>query len=816
MTGAALAGIRVVELGQMVAAPYCAKLLADYGADVVKVEPRGSGDRARHWGPFPDDVAHIEKSGLFHFLNTGKRSVALDVGTAADRERFVALVAGADVLVEGNSPAWMRSVGLDYATLAEVNPDLVMISITPFGQDGPYADWTGYDLNAFHLSAAGHRYCGRRGEAPLEHGTFSADFYGATVAAAWGLAATVGRETAGGGQHLDVSVSEAVAATFVGGQNIGGLAQDGRFDRRTGVGMGLNAPAAIMPCKDGFVWMIVLETGQWRGLREAMGDPEWAQLDMFDDMYVRGENKDLIYPLVESWTMQHTKTEIMERCQAAGCPITAVFTVAEALEHPHLRDRGYVVELDHSELGRFRDLGAPFHLPACPGGPARAAPLLGEHDDIVAGDAGWDPGSPRTPLRISGRGAATSDVSVKPAPLDGVRVANFGWVWAGPMVGQTLAFLGADVYKVESRARIDMARTIPPFAEGVRDPNRCLSQHAGWAGNGSVTLNLRSAEGIELARRFVSECDVVIENFGPGVMDKLGLGYDVLSEDNPGLVMFSMPAAGLTGPLSGLRTYGLSLASLTGLDSITGYAGEGPLAMENAYCDPFNGIMGAYSIVVALRHRENSGEGQHIDYSQQEAVMQMVGPAVMDYVLNGRVAGPLGNRHPLAMAAPHGVFPCAGDDNWIAIACTTDDEWQALVAAMGDPAWAQAPELADLASRGAGIEDLHARIGEWTAAFDHRDLAADLQAAGVAATPVLSVGELLEDPQYRHRETFVTLEHPLGFESTIYGAYVKTSRSDARVRLGPVLGCDNDFVFRELLGIPEQRYEELVAGEVIY
>lgn len=401
-------------------------------------------------------------------------------------------------------------------------------------------------------------------------------------------------------------------------------------------------------------------------------------------------------------------------------------------------------------------------------------------------------------------------------PLEGVRVANFGWVWAGPMVGQTLAFLGADVYKIESQARIDMARTIPPFAEGVRDPNRCLSQHAGWAGNGSVTINLKSPEGIALARRFIAECDVVIENFGPGVMQRLGLGYDVLSEDHPDLVMFSMPAAGRHGPLKGLRTYGLSLASITGMDSLTGYVGGPPLPMENAYSDPFNGIMGAFAILVALAHRRRTGQGQHVDYSQQEAVMQMVGPAVMDYVLNGRVAEPLGNRHPLGMAAPHGVFPCTGDDRWIAIACVTEAEWRSLVSAMGDPEWAGAPEYATVADRVSHVEALHDHVGEWTAAFDNDALAEKLQDAGVPATPVRSVGDLLDDPQFRDRGTFVEIEHPLGFKSTIYGAYVKTSRSDACVRIGPVLGQDNERIFKGLLGIPEDRYRELVENQVIY
>ncbi|MCP4228095.1 MAG: hypothetical protein GY773_32505 [Actinomycetia bacterium] len=257
------------------------------------------------------------------------------------------------------------------------------MSITPFGQTGPYRDWKGYDLNAFHLSGAGHRYCGRPEEAPLEHGTFSADFYGAMTAAAWGLAATMGRAQVGGGQLVDVSCAEAIAATFVGGQNIGGYAQDGIFDRRTGIGMGLAAPAAIVPCKDGHVWMLVLETAQWRALVDVMGNPEWAQLEMFDDMFIRGENGDLIYTLMDDWAMQHGKLELMDMCQAAGAPVTAVFTVEEAAEHPHLRERDYFVELEHPELGTFSSLAAPFKLPECSTGPLRAAPMLGQHNDLI-------------------------------------------------------------------------------------------------------------------------------------------------------------------------------------------------------------------------------------------------------------------------------------------------------------------------------------------------------------------------------------------------------------------------------------------------
>jgi len=280
--------------------------------------------------------------------------------------------------------------------------------------------------------------------------------------------------------------------------------------------------------------------------------------------------------------------------------------------------------------------------------------------------------------------------------------------------------------------------------------------------------------------------------------------------------LFSMPAAGLTGPLKEIRTYGLSLTSTTGLDSLTGYRDGPPIPVENAFSDPYNGIMGAFAILTALRHRDRTGTGQHIDYSQQEAVMQMVGPAFMDYAMNGRSAGPIGNRHPLAQAAPHGVFPCAGEDRWIAIAVTSDDAWHGLVRAMEAPTWATAPGLASLAGRLQAIDQIHDHLATWTAGCDDYDLAGRLQSAGVAATPVLNVADLLRDPHYRARSTFIEVRHPLGFRETIYGAYVKTSRSTIEVRTGPRIGQDNEHVFKKILGMPEERFRHLVETQVIH
>ncbi|MBP9218391.1 MAG: CoA transferase [Sterolibacterium sp.] len=401
-------------------------------------------------------------------------------------------------------------------------------------------------------------------------------------------------------------------------------------------------------------------------------------------------------------------------------------------------------------------------------------------------------------------------------PLQGIRVINFGWVWAGPVVGQTLAFLGAEVFKVESRARVDMTRNLPPFAEGKPDPNRSLSNHACWAGNGSVSLNLKEPEALQLVKELIAQSDVVVENFGPGVMERLGLGYEELARLKKDIILFSMPGAGLSGPMKDLRTYGLSLTSTTGLDSLVGYKGGDPIPVENAYSDPFAGIFGAFAIVTALNHRRNTGTGQHIDFSQQEAVMQMVGPAYMDYQLNGRSGGPMSNEHPVHAAAPHGVFPCQGDDRWISIAVASDEEWQHLLTALGHPEWLKVAEFATQADRLKHIDTLHKLIGEWTPQYDDRALAELLQKHGVAAAPVLNVGDLLHDPHYRARQTFIEVNHPLGFKETIYGAYVKLSESEPIIRPGPIIGQDNERVFKEILGMPPERYDDLVQRQIIY
>jgi crotonobetainyl-CoA:carnitine CoA-transferase CaiB-like acyl-CoA transferase len=384
MSAGPLAGVRVLELGQVISAPFCARLFADFGADVIKVEPP-QGDLARSWGPFPGDRPDPEASGIYLALNTNKRGVTINLDHERGRQLFLELVRWADILVHNHQPAQLERWRLTYDAVAEINPQVVMISITPFGSFGPYANWKGYDLNAYHLSAAGHRYLGKPDREPLAAGTFIADFYGGYVGAAWGFAAYYGRQVVGRGQHVDVSSAEAIAALFTGCQNIGGYAQDGIYERRTGGQFGIAAPAKILRAKDGYVWVMALTPRQWQGLVNAMGNPDWAQLDIFSDMFRRAQHADALYPLMELWTQEHPKEEIMNVCQANLCPTTAVYTVQEAVEHPHMRVRNFIREVEHEELGRVRVLGPIARLSSCDDSAIRPAPRLGQHNAEVFG-----------------------------------------------------------------------------------------------------------------------------------------------------------------------------------------------------------------------------------------------------------------------------------------------------------------------------------------------------------------------------------------------------------------------------------------------
>lgn len=382
----ALDGIKVVELGDFISAPLCAKLMADLGAEVVKVERPKIGDESRRFGPFPKDVPNLEKSGLFIYLNSNKYSVTLDLSTATGADVFKALIADADVLVENTPAGALAELGLDYDTLSQVNPRLVMTSISVFGRTGSYAKYKGYDLTAWHGSGLAHRWCGDPDKEPLRGAWYHADHWGGISGATATMLALAARDCSREGQHVDVSETDMLACQIMGYQLVTLYHLTGEAIARSGDVYRGGAPVGLLECKDGFFYIMALEDHHWKGTVRAMGSPEWAINPMFDvPTWERGQYGDAILTLMEPWLLEHTKEEIFAAFQAERVPVGPVYTTGELLGHPHLKARGFFTEIDHPAVGRVTVPGKPYNMTETPWSLRMPAPALGQHNQLILG-----------------------------------------------------------------------------------------------------------------------------------------------------------------------------------------------------------------------------------------------------------------------------------------------------------------------------------------------------------------------------------------------------------------------------------------------
>lgn len=408
-------------------------------------------------------------------------------------------------------------------------------------------------------------------------------------------------------------------------------------------------------------------------------------------------------------------------------------------------------------------------------------------------------------------------------PLSGIRVADFTWVWAGPTATLQLAHMGAEVIRMESMRRVCLLRNLPPWAEGRPGINRSGYFNQYNQGKRSITLDLSKPEAAKIAKRLVAISDVAAENFAAGVIDRLGLGYDELRKVKPDIVMISMSGYGHTGPESGYISYGPAQVPLSGLSSLTGYAGWPPMHVGLSYGDPTAGLHAAFALLAALFHRERSGDGQYIDMSQWESSVVVLGEGIMDYTMNGTQPPRMGNR--VSHMAPHGIFPCAGagtgeglpEDRWVSIACGSDAEWYALCRAMGRPELAGDPRFLSLADRKANEDDLESMVQDWTSALDPFDVTRLCQDAGVAAFPPLMNRELAEDPHLEARGFFVEKEHlEVGVRKHAGIPWRMSGTPCAVQRAAPIVGQDNDYVYGEVLGMSSQEIADLKHRQVIF
>jgi benzylsuccinate CoA-transferase BbsF subunit len=397
-------------------------------------------------------------------------------------------------------------------------------------------------------------------------------------------------------------------------------------------------------------------------------------------------------------------------------------------------------------------------------------------------------------------------------PLEGVRIVDFGWVFAGPIGTRTLADMGAEVIKIETRRALDEMRRSPSNTSG--DIERDPVFHDLNRNKLSFTVDVTTPEGADLIKRLVAVSDVVSENFSPGVLDRRGLGYDELVKVRPDLVMIAMSAAGQHGPLHRIRTYGPSNSALSGLDSMVGYPGERVLGSQGFYPDMVGAIHGVIAILAALWHRDRTGRGQYIDLSQWEATTGMLGEAILDYTMNGVVREREGNRD--RGASPHGNYPCRDEDTWVAIAVRTEAQWRGFCDAVGHPAWVGEPWAADGFQRVRHADRVDAAVAEWTVTLTADEAAERLQAAGVPAGPSLHVGERYFHPHFSARNFHIDLDHPATGTDIVGGVAWKLNRTPGQLRRhAPLLGEHNDYVLRELLGLGEDEIARLREREVL-
>ncbi|HEX7928626.1 MAG TPA: CoA transferase [bacterium] len=741
-----LAGIQVLELGGGVSAPLAGKLMADLGATVVKIEPP-EGDPARRKGPFVNGRTDLEASGLFAFLNAGKRSITADLTQPAGRALLDGLAANAHVLLHNFAPRDMQRLGIDAARLAAVNPRLVVLSMTPFGQSGPYKDWLAEDLNLIHAGGWGW-LCPGPGTDPAlppikpfgQHAMIQSAVHGAVSA----LGALYGALHTGQGEHIDFSQHEAVL-TIVG-RNFMNWSYAGQSDSR--LSKRAYAPNGFFRCKDGHFYLVCIEEEQWQRLVELMGSPAWAKAPRFADKIIRAEHEAELNGRLQEWIGQWNAAELFKTCQERKICASKVFAFGELPTQEHLRSREFIREQPLTSDGTVAVPGPPYRLQRPWWDLRGPAPKLGEANSAAATVFVRDPApKPKTNGKPLGR------------PLEGLRVLDFGWVWAGPHATLMLAHMGADVVKVESVSRADLLRRSGSWAAGMdKGPNRYGQFNQLAQGKRSVALNLGNPEGLALARQLAAKADVVSSNFGTGVMERFGMGPEDLHRINPDLIIAAVSGYGQTGPYRNFIGYGQAAVPLSGISALTGHAPGKPSEVHIAYGDPTAGVYTAYAILAALIARERHGGGQYIDCSLWEVLTASGFEGWMNDALGKPPLAPMGNRDPFR--APHDVFRCKGEEAWVSIAVVEESQWHALCGAMGQPGLADDPRFRDAAARKANEDALNAIIAAWCKPQDKWDVTRKLQAANVPAMPSLSHPELTSDPHFLARNYFSRIPHP--------------------------------------------------------
>ncbi|MFF2111244.1 CaiB/BaiF CoA transferase family protein [Rhodococcus koreensis] len=786
-----LTGVRVLDLTDGLGES-CGRYLADLGAQVTKVEGPG-GARSRRAEPVVDGV-----SIPFALRNANKRGIVVDLDDPAGRDRLRELAAESDILIESHAPGLLSERGVGAAELSALAPSLVCVSVTPFGQTGPYRDWAATEQVLYALSGVLSR-SGAPGAEPLLP---PAGLVEETVGmhAAWSaLLAYYDRINTGRGQVVDLSAFEALVHGFDPGFGTQGSAAAGRSDD-----FPRNRPDAsnfypVFPCADGYVRICLLAKRQWRGMFEWLGEPEEFADPKYDTIPARFAAADALHPLIEALFATRTRDQLVAEGATRGVPVGGVLSLGEVLTTEHFDVAGALADLEIATGVHARVPTGYVSIDGARVGIRTPAPEVGEHD-----------AQPQA-TRETPAGEASGTRQRDTRPLDGLRVLDLGVIVFGAELSRQFADYGADVVKVENAN----------FPDGLRQSKRgaALAASVAWGHRNkrSLGLDLRSPEGGELFRRLVAEADVVLANFKPGTLASMGLSYDELAALNPRIIVSESSAFGSVGPWNNRLGYGPLVRAACGVSALWRYPGNEDLLCDGStvYPDHIAAHVTAIAVLAALIQRTRTGRGAALEVAQADtALVQLGAQLVTESLRPGTVSAP-GNSDPFA--APAGVFACAGDDEWCVVSVRDDDDWVRLCAAIGTPELADVPAFRTRAERIRNRVDVDAVLGEWLQTHSPAAAVAQLQAAGVPAGMMLRLPELLTDPHLAARDAYTVTHHALLPKALPTAARVArfSAISDPPLRQAPLAGQHTREICEELLGMTSAEVDRLVDEGIL-
>ena len=781
--------LTVIEASEGVAGAFCGRMLAGFGADVIKIERPPGGDWTRMAEPVLPDVSASEASALHLHLNMGKRSALLDWHTEHGSESLKRLIQGADVLLEDWDTATLGRMGLADG-VESLNPRLVNLSLTPFGTSGPYGDWTTTPLVS--LALGGFLYLsGDEDREPLGIPGRQPEYLAGLHGYSGVMIALLERQRTGRGKRVEVSEIETLAAlhqfTTVM-HTYGGVVRSrhgARWENKGGYG---RYPITILPCKDGYVSYAVSTEGQWDLLFPMVGLPELLEDTRFVTFEERRDHADDIDAILIDWMKDKTRREVFE--YAAGDwsePASPLLYLSETLRDEQLRHREFFVDVEHPDAGSLTYPTVPFRMSATQP-EFRPAPRLGEHTTEVL--------SAQIPSPSMG-GSQGESVS---SPLSDVRILDLTRVWAGPLATRILADFGAEVIKI-SDPRVPIDR--------LGGTNNKLNRN-----KPNLALRLDHQSGREIFLELTATADVVVENFRPRVMRNFNLTYRDLRKVRPDIVMCSMPGFGTTGKYADYPAFGPSVEAMTGIPSMMGYEGGPPRTSSLAYPDPVSALNSVAAIMTALNHRRSTGQGQFIDLALIEGLICQVGEFIAAHSRIEIQPPRVGNSHP--DHAPYGVYPARGEDEWIAICITSDEQWRELCRLMGRPGFADSGEFSGESSRRSNMKKLDGMIAGWTRERDGAELAAALQSVGIAAGRASKNYQLLADPHLDARNFFVEINEPDVGTKVYPGQALRMDGMDRASWIPSArLGEHTEKILNELLGMNDARISQLEQCETI-